>query len=253
MVSFDVEVNVVEGGLVREGFGSMTSNVTLQDLLAYTKSQLIFIAGDVLAEEQAAGFDQNPLVLVDGQTGKQIANVSPLGSIEYVARADMGDVILDTYQSILDQSPVVTGAYKSANYVFLNKDAIAGDMATLTAWVNSNPVFNDTDFIYFINVAPYARKLENLGVTSSRQQSRTVSKDHRRVKGGARVVVPNGTYYVVARSIRSKYKNNSTIKFNFVSGSSFALTGNFASKGGKPGRTYLYPSIAISAKQGGTF
>lgn len=235
------------------GGRDLNGNLSLADLLAYTKQVLIITADTVLKEEQANGFDKNPVIAVDNVVGKPVIDVNPLGKIDITARADMGDIVLETYQGILDRSPVLTGQYKSSNFVFFNGEQVATDMPSLQTWIESNPDFGDRDLIRFVNIQPYARKLERLGVTDQRTQSRTVkSSSKRRAAAGGRVLAPNGDYFLTARSIRSKYKRNSIIRFEFITGSQLGISGSFAPRKGKPGRTYLYPSILISVQESGT-
>lgn len=257
-MNFGVDITVTENGrrapqLDLKNGKDFDGKLSFAELLAYTKQVLIITADTVLKDEQSRGFDKNPVVTVDGITGRQASDVNPLGKIEITARADMGDIVLETYQGILDRSPVLTGQFKSSNYVFFNGQQVATDKASLTAWVESNPEFKDSDLIRFVNIQPYARKLERLGVTEQRQQSRSVqSRDKRRAAKGVRVLAPNGSYFLTSRQIRTKYKRNSIIRFEFISGTQLGIKGNFAPKRGKPGRAYLYPSILISVQESGT-
>lgn len=252
-----VDFSVYENGRKKPEYtldSDLAGEVSLKDFLEFTKSTLIVTADVVLKEEQSNGFDKKPVVAVDGKVGKPVFNVSPLGSIEFTSRANMSEVILETYKAILFRSPVLSGRYKSSNFVFLNGQQIATDLPTLEAWLKSNPPFKDNDLIRFVNVQPYGRKLERLGVTGQRTQSRTVGKKKKGLIGPARgVKVPNGTYFLTARAIRAKYKRNSVIKFTFISGSSLGITGSFKqSRRGKPGRPYLYPTIIISVSESGS-
>jgi hypothetical protein len=256
MISLHVDITVTESGrrapqLELKGGRDLDGHISLVDLLDYTKQVLIITADTVLREEQSQGFDQHPVVAVDNVIGKPVYNVNPLGKIDFTARADMGDIVLETYQNILDKSPVLTGQYKSSNYVFLNGTQVATDKASLTAWVESNPEFSESDLIRFVNIEPYARKLERLGVTAQRQQSRTIKSRGGRAKGSGRVLAPNGSYFLTARQIRAKYKRNSIVRFEFIPGSQLGIGGNFAPRRGKPGRAYLYPSILISVQESG--
>lgn len=254
MIQAEVSISVTESGRKSPQYsleGDLHGEFSLADLLAFTKQSLIIIADTVLREEQDIGFDKNPVVVVDGRLNKPVINVGPLGSIEFIARADMNVVLLDIYTNLLEKSPVLTGEYKSSNYVFWNGKQVATDLNSLQSWLDTSPAFDDKDLIRFVDIQPYARKLERLGVTAQRQQSRT-SKSTRRGKATVvRVKQPNGVYYLTARAIRSKYKRNSIIQFEFIPGSQLGLKSSFASKKGKPGRTYLYPSILISVQESG--
>lgn len=256
-MEFNVNITVTQNGkrapqydLV--GGRDLDGKLSLQELFDYTKQVLIVTADTVLKDEQSRGFDKTPVVAVDGIVGKPVFDVNPIGKIEITSRADMGDIVLETYLGILDRSPVLTGQFKSSNFVFLNGEQVATDLESLQAWIAKDPVFKESDLVRFVNIQPYARKLERLGVTGQRQQSRTIkSSSKRRAAGGGRVLAPNGSYFLTARSIRTKYKRNSTIRFEFISGTQLGIKGNFSPRRGKPGRAYLYPSILISVKESG--
>lgn len=252
-----VDVTIIEKGLVQESKGYLrSSDIELADLLKYTKESLIVIADQVLKEEQSAGFDKKPIVVVDGRVGKPVQNVSPLGKIEYVSNQKTSKILIDTFDAILHRSKVYTGLYKKSNVVAWNGTQVANTREGLLAWIQSNPSLRRGDKIRFVNTQPYARRLELLGVTAQRQQNRR--EDVSRRKGskkakGTLATAPNGTYFLVSRMIRSKYKQNAGIKFTFVPGTSLGLTGSFKSgrKRNSSGRPYLYPSIILTVGDGG--
>lgn len=256
-----VDIKVTESGRNAPEYqldSDLNGEITLQDLLEYTKSSLILIAHEVLKEEQDAGFDKNPVVAVDGRVGKPVENVSPLGSIEFTSKADINQMLIDTYVSLLDRSPVLTGRYKSSHFVFLNGTQVATDLSSLSNWLTSEPKFKDSDIIRFVDIQPYARKLERLGVTAQRTQSRSSRSQDKRGRSGAKVLVPNGTYYLTYRAVKRKYKRNSSIGFGYISGASLGLADRSQQhyfktkrKSEKVSRTYLYPTIAISVDANG--
>lgn len=254
-MKFAVDFSVEEDGKKRPEYtleSDLNGDISLADFIEYTRSALIVTADTVLRDEQSMGFDRQPVVVVDGRQGKPVTDVKPFGTIEFVSRANMDDIIIDAYEGILFRSRVDTGLYKSSNYVFHNGTQVASDIQSLKSWLKSGPKFEEKDLIRFVNIQPYARKLERQGVTEQRQQSRTV-KPRDKKKSGGRILVPNGTYYLTARSLRSKYKRNSIIKFSFISGGQLGITGSFRAKRGKPGRPYLYPTIIISVQESGNF
>lgn len=257
MGKFEVQLSVQEGGRRRPEYSldtDLNGEITLQDLLNFTKQALIITADQILKEEQAAGFDKEPILAVDGRVGKPVQNVSPLGQIEFTSRQNMRDILLETYNALLYRSKVLTGQYKSSHYVFLNGTQVATDLGSLESWLNSNPKLQDKDTIRIVNIVPYARKLERFGITAQRSKIRREDSGRRRGKTTGKLVsIPNGTYFLTARAIRSKYKRNSIIRFTFIPGSSLGLSGSF--KGGRKssaGRPYLYPSIVISVQERGT-
>lgn len=243
---------------------------TLHYFFSIMKEALITIAADVLKEEQANGFDPLPTLKVDNRFNKSVDQVSPLGKIQYLARGSMKEILLDTFEAILKRSPDVTGEYKSHNVVTFNGIQIATNRAELDGWLDrrekASKAFQDKDIFRFVNTAPYARKLERLGVTRQRTKmkqetnKRATARGRGRTFGRTAVKLPNGAYTLVAREIKRKYKNNSFIAFRFVTGDQIGMSGNDSSwKTGKrhrrnykvDGRPYLYPTILIYAVSAG--
>ena len=260
-MKFSIDVKVTEGRRRRpELEADIDGRASLADLLEYTKGSLILIADQVFHEEIARGFDKNPIVAVDGKVGAPIASVHPLGKIEFTSRASMKEILLETYQGILGRSPVLTGRYRRSHRVLHNGKEVAYDLRSLKEWLDGNPKLEDKDYILFVNVQPYARKLERLGVTygNARYSSRSVRVTKSKNKKGEvriRMNQPNGTYYLTARAIRTKYKRNSIIRFTFISGSLLGLTASFKTgRRGKnsAGRPYIYPAILISVQENGS-
>lgn len=249
--SFSVDLSVSEAGRNRPEYKidtDLNGEITLQDLLRWTKAALIVTADEVLKEEQGVGFDKKPLMLVDGKQGKDIGAVSPLGQIEFVARQDFTEIVLSAYTALLDLSKVLTGRYKASHYVFHNGHQVATDLSTLQSWIKSQPNFAERDTIRIVNIQPYARRLELLGVTADRQKRRTEDKGRRKgQKTGQMLKVPNGAYQLAYRRIRYMFKNNALIRFKFLPGSQLGLSGKFSAKWGRgrAGRPYLYPSLVI--------
>jgi hypothetical protein len=265
-LSFKVSLSVEENGRKAPEYTldtDLNGEITLAALLDFTKSSLIIIADQTLKEEQALGFDKKPVIAVDGKVGKPVIDVSPLGKIEMFARSDMNDIILDTYKALLERSPVLTGRYKDSHYVFFNGSQVATNLSGLETWLASKPVFQEKDRIRFVNIQPYARKLERHGITgnttpggnyySNRSERYTKGRDRR--NPGGKVLAPNGAYFLAARSVSRRFKNRASIKFYFTSGANIGLTATFKTsspgrKSKKP-RTYLYPSIVISVSESG--
>ena len=235
----------------------LAGEITLNELLQFTKTSLLTISSEVFIEEKKRGFPKDPLILVDGSKSKRIENVSPLGKIQFVAKRDIQEIIIFTYQSILDRSPVDTGLYKSYNYVLLNTKTIAKNMTELKTWFSTNPQIDDKDLFMFVNVAPYARRLERLGVSAGRHRPRQVDSKDKHKRSGDRVAAPNGTYFLASKSVRRKYKNNLKIAFAFIPGSSLGINTKFKTPStGNRGKvrkpsTYLYPSIRILVEETG--
>lgn len=263
MVSFQVNYSVYEGArrvpLTLEN--DLNGEASLEDFLKFTKASLILITDQVFQEEKAKGFDRKPLVVVDGRSNKPIENVHPLGQIELIARMPFADILLAAYEGLLHRSKVVSGRYISSHYVFLNGKQVATSLSSLQNWLNSNPDFKDEDIVRIVNITPYGRRLELLGVTAQRQQNRrsTITKGSKK-KNTLRTLQirrPNGAYQLTARSLKSKFGKNVDIRFTFLSGSAMGLIGpGLSFKNGRAGknsagRAYLYPTLIFKISERG--
>jgi len=255
--AFQVAMHTTRRGKTTYAVESEGGEMDLQDFLEFTKTALIITADAVLTEEQNRGFDKFPLFLVDGKRNRDVRAVSPLGQIEFVARQAMQEMVLEAYQGILNRSKVLTGKYKSSHYVFFKGVQVATDLESLQKWFKSEPQFKDGDTLRIVNIQPYGRRLELLGVTAGRSAKKFDYKE-RKKKGGGSIVhklkIPNGAYSLTTRSIKSKYKQNATIKFSFLSGAEMGLTGAFKTgRKGKNsvGRPYLYPTIIFRVQERG--
>lgn len=265
-MKFNVSVSIQESGRNSQKRGyeldpNQDEATTLMELLQFTKMALIITAAEALSEEQSYGFDPAPLTFVDGSSSKSPANVNPLGKIEFVSRQNIDDILIETYGALLYRSKVLTGTYKSSHFVFYNNEQIATDENSLMAWLKVKPEMKDGDTIRFVNIEPYARRLERYGITAQRSNIKQDEQGRRKgKKTGVFFKVPNGTYYLTYRSISRKYKQNINIRFTFLPGSAMGLTDrnqkhHFASRKrhGKYelGRTYLYPTIIFTVNSGG--
>lgn len=260
MISIAAKVSVKDSGSSEWQLKSdANSEMTLAQLLIFTKTSLIKIARDVLDEEQAKGFDKNPTVVVDGKVGKPVREVKPFGKIQFISTKVMGTkIILDAYKAIMERSKIVTGTYIEAHFVYLNGNLVAQSAGSLAAWLLTyNP--SPKDVVRIVNVVPYARKLERLGVTAQRTKRKRVKSRDRRERSGSMILGPNGAYFLAQRAIARMYKYNVGIYFGFVKGDSLPNEGwPTSDKLGRPFRrtyktrarpkdtgAYMYPSIKI--------
>lgn len=227
--------------------------------LLLLKNVLISTATTVLKEEQAMGFDKDPVVKVDNRFGKTEAQVNPLGQIEYIARQDAKEILILAYRMILEKSRVLTGRYLRSNVVLFNGLEVANDWGEFDSWIKGVKSFKESDTVIFVNTAPYANKLELDGVTKEKGINRrivTVKPDKNRQR---RVRKPNGVYHLTYRALKRKYKNNSIIREGVITGDKLGLTnpekgsgiGRVRQLGPSKGRPYVYPTITIYLKEAG--
>lgn len=215
-----------------------------------------------LKEEQAKGFEKNPIIIVDGKKGKSMDDVNPWGKIEIETRQEVRSILLEIFAEIIKKSKVVTGQYKNSFWVMFNNSVIArSEPEFKTFLANLKKDFEKDDEFVFINTAPYANFLEKEGITSD-SGFRPVRVRLRRKREGKGFVgplqktirQPNGVMTMSMRLINKKYKNQARIKYVQVFGGSIGLTsppagsgvGRTRRKKGKgQGRPYMYPAISF--------
>ena len=263
MLALNIEYSVTEKGKKAPEYrvgADLNGELTMQEFLQLMKRTLILVAADVLKEEQARGFDKEPLFIVDNNPGKKVADVSPLGKIEIVSRQQAATFIMEIYESIIKRSPVDTGLYIENHFLYYNGAIIGNTRQEIEAWIAKKPVFKSGDIIRFINVMPYAGKLERLGRTSTKGNTTKYGLGKKRGNTVSILRVPNGTYVLAARSVTRKYKFNSSIRFEWINGSGIDLRdAPTVTKRGKPLRrtfssrkgSYVYPSIVIRINEQG--
>lgn len=238
-------------------------DVTFADFTRFIKQNVVRIATEVLKEEQAKGFDSDPRTRVDNRFDRPIETVHPFGKIEFFARSEVAPAIENIYLEILKRSPEgATGLYKNSNYVIFNNRLVAKNLGELKQFLSqqSERGFGSSDVIRFINVTPYARKLEYLGYRKDNKGDHGGKNLHKgrkqKLKTGKIKSAPNGAYYLAFRAAR-KYKAIANfIKFTFLPGGSNGISvmpqpglrTTYSAKGKYPksaGRPYLYPSIVM--------
>lgn len=159
------------------------------------------VALDALRAEVGKGFDNEPVVITDGVTRRDPAQVKPYGKIEFVARQNYADIVLWAMNELWKRSPILTRRYINSHVVMINGVSLgANQTAALRA---AKP----GDRIQIVNTQPYARKLE--GATASGKTGRS------RRKGTSRQA-PNGVYRAVLQSLVQRYGKSIFIDFTYV-------------------------------------
>ena len=268
-ININAKIDIVERSNVKTKWrleSDLQGEQTLEDFLKFLKKSIITIARDALKEEQSKGFDPKPLMLVDGRRDKSILDVNPFGKIQFINTLLQGaKIVSETYDLLIERSKVVTGTYIESHFVYFNGKLVATNKIELDNWLKDfKPRFKDV--IRFVNVVPYARKIERMGVTAQRTRPRkTKSRDKQR-RSGEFVLAPNGVYWLTYRSLSRKYKNNIGLYFNWVSGGSISNERwPTHAKNGKVFRRtfknaarpkdrgpYVYPSIKLYFRDVGT-
>lgn len=149
----------------------------------------IAVAKDALADEQARGFDERPVRIVDRKTNAPVESVRQFGVIEFVSRADLADVVRWIFARLAEISPVYEGDYKKSHLLFLNRVSVGTDVEALLKR------YRPGDRIQIVNTQPYAKKIEG------RKQSKA--------KGGAikplSKQAPNGVYRAVFAQAKRRF------------------------------------------------
>ena len=256
MGKFEVTMNVKENGRKAPTWtiaNDINGKMTLADLLHFTKGALIHIASDALKEEQARGFDKNPIRIVDGKFNRPEKDVHPLGKIQYVSHENFAEVILYAYEAVLIRSKVKTGQYYESNVITYNGNQVAKTMASLKSWLKGR-TFTDKDKVRITNTAPYARKLELEGVRFGKTRRKWGKPGKKGYKTGimnskGQIRKPNGAYTLATKAIKAKYGKNAFIKYELMLGSTIGLVGpgRVRKTGVDIGQPYVYPSILLYA------
>jgi hypothetical protein len=264
MGNASVTFEVYDGGKLRQDWtieADLTNELTLKDLRNTLKLMIIETANATFEEELALGFDKGATVFVDKNPRKLLADVDPFGRVDIVARQNMSEILMYIYNKIIEKSPVKTGKYISENVVFVNNIQVADNPAQLKSYLEGLD-FLSKDKIRFVNLAPYARKLERYAVTKDKKAVPKINKKKDRSYLGSDSLLPNGVYALTSRLAISQYGKNAFIQFSFIDGEQISGVATSAKgaainryKNGKgsgrkssdrTGKSYFYPSITVS-------
>lgn len=164
-----------------------------KDLEPDLRRYQIQVAREALAEEQAGGFDRDPRTIVDRRFDAPIEDVKFGGRIEFVARADMGEITEFVWREVIRRSPVLTGRYQDSHIIMVNGQQV--------------PVLGSllpSDRVQIVNIQPYARKVEGGGGING-PSTRPLS-----------LQAPNGVYRMVYRAAQRRYGKTAFIDFKWV-------------------------------------
>jgi hypothetical protein len=269
-VEFKVDFKVTEKGKNAPEYtleSDINGKLSLAAMQDFFKDSLIAISDSVLREEQGRGFDKEAVRLVDGKFGKSKFDVKTFGTIEYVARADIGEALIDMYNEIVIRSPKLTGLYSISHLVLLNGALVARNISEMESFIAREGDFiTNGDLIRFVNVTPYAGMLEREGVTAqNRKRVLGKSKDARQ-RAGPKVRIPNGVYFQTAKKFKRMFKGNFLVFADFINGGGIPdsekpsnssrqvapLRKTFHPDNKRNKGPYVYPSIKVLVKAEGT-
>lgn len=174
----------------------------------------IDVARQVLAEEQARGFDRNPRIIVDRRHDAPVESVKFAGRIEYAARSAIDDIVAEVYAELVELSPVLSGDYRDAHLVMVNGASID--------YRPGQPLnLKDGDRVQIVNTQPYARKIEGGGSVVHRWHGRRKRRRGQmlritRSSDALSPQAPNGVYRVVWRRARDRFGAVAFVDFKWV-------------------------------------
>lgn len=169
------------------------------------------------ANQRILGRSPPYTVTVDGRQGAALDTVNPDGGSIVVEFDLVADVLGWIAQTLIDRSPEISGDYKRGHKLFADGQevAVGGDIPP-------------ADQYTFINVVPYARKIE-VGKT----------------EGGRDFViqVPNKIYERTAKDAKARFGNLADIQFGYAQAiGAYTLKRNQAARHFlKGGRVYVEP------------
>ena len=229
---------------------------SIDALKTVLRDELIIYAGEALRDEiRENNFPEDPIVAVDGKFNKDIMNVNLGGKIEFFNQdIDIIDNLRLAYDRIMELSPKGTKRpgdkfaqikYRNFNYVYYNNKLVAQNKLELNRWLQFIETigFKRGDSITFINVVPYARKLERRGITNATVGKGGKTTRKGKSRAGNMIERPNGTYYAAQRTIKRLLAGRAFV--NPVKYVPFNISVGGMRSSYKSGRPYLYPTIVI--------
>lgn len=195
---------------------------TLLSPAAQSKAVADFARGAIADADQAnrrvLGRIPPRTVTVDGSQGASLDSVKPVGGSIIVEWEIVSDVLVWISQTLLDRSPSVSGDYKKGHTLFADGVEVPHGQQIPPA-----------DIYTFINIVPYARKVE-VGKT----------------KAGRDFVisVPNRIYERTYKDAKARFGNIAKITTGFES-----TTGAYRLKNDQATRSFRGGKLRIRKKQ----
>jgi len=266
VIAFDISY---QGRNIKVGGGARISAQYQEDVVDILRGQLVLVSRQFLKTEQNAGdFPKRDFItLVDNKVNANEAAVKPFGMVEYQTKLEtLQPVLLFAMQKIVERSPERTGAYLANHVLFKNNIFVAKGFSNIISFINSDTDLKPTDIYRFVNVTPYARKLERYRITKQTQgknKGKNITKGlNQKLVKNQLTTIPAGAYVLSTRAIKRKFKAlKNNIRFSFIpispgtvrqlDTSNSDTTGYVFSEnrnqGSAAGRPYLYPSLTVTA------
>lgn len=167
-----------------------TSEQLGRSISKWVQDVTIDVAEKTLVAEVGKGFDNQPEVITDGVLRRDFAQVKPFGKIEFVARANLLEIVQWIMAELFRRSPVKTGRYRQSHVLRINETIVAGN------WGVALQQTKGGDKISVVNTQPYARKLE--GATANKKTGRGKRKPTSRQ-------APGGIYRPTLRALLARW------------------------------------------------
>jgi len=116
------------------------------------------VAKQALAEEQARGFDPDPIVVTDRSYGRPEIMVKHGGRIEYHAHENVREIVEWIFRQLIMRSPLASGRYAGSHILMVN--GVQHDFDLVGGGIPFFSEIEDTDRIQIVNTTPYARRIE---------------------------------------------------------------------------------------------
>lgn len=221
-INFTAKISVLENGKESkyDSVADANGQLSYENFSEYVRDTIIKVSKEVLAEEQSQGRFKDPSILVDG-VKKPIEQVKPFGDVFIAEKIVTSTALTAVYKNILERSPKgMSSTYENYHVVIYNDSEVARTMEELVNW-SSKVALKKGDRIRFVNITPYAGKLERnnkIQGNSGKGIKRKLSRDKRLANRGVVVRVPNGAYVLAEKASRKVLKGNISSRFEFING-----------------------------------
>lgn len=262
-LEIDLEYRITERGRGRNNLKidilPPKKEFTVTEARDFFRQVLIATADEVLDEEIRKGFPKDYVTVVDGNVNKPISQVRASGSIEFSAQISIEEIAVEMWRAVTNRSRIVTGEYFDNHAMYFNGKPVASSIQEVRAWAPTAEV-RPGSVLRMINTAPYARRLELLGVSAGSSSIKLgSSSDRKRANRGIKVRKPNGAYYLSYLFLnRSFSRAAGRFRYENIPGSELqglpsghSRTFTRQPKKSQNGRPYLYPSISLRINPSG--
>jgi hypothetical protein len=216
------------------------------------------VAKNELRRDQAKGFMQDPITIVDKVVGAHEANVRFGGKIVYVDRfLHIADVVEDIWQSLVEKSPIGNAAqkrfgrapfrrlwYHKEHKIFFNRKMIEPSQVE-----NALKSAKAGDEIAIANLLPYAKRIEyGRGIHKPADRKRLLKTPNKTATAWS-LQAPHGVYRRVFVEAKRRHGNRTFIKYRLVRAPEIGYSFTHFTKDGPVKMEQRYPAILIKVSK----